>query len=295
MRDAHQTTRLSQRIAERPDQPNPPQEPQPRASTDSREDDPRRSDTRIFKHRPLRDFTIVSNSIAQSRLSLAAKGLMLYFLSLPDTWEIVMPNVQKAVGIGRTALRTIFKELQEAGHMRFIPTHWDNGKMVGNRWHVYADPMENPSLEVGGQPVRNQPVFIKKEDKETIKDTEKERVSVPSLRSETTTKSLSINDSNPQNSSGPAKPEKKEKSASVAPRPPAPRLRLIPPTREAFDAYIEENCPHLYDKGINSFDQLQEDNWHEWKRGRWNPINYWQAWVDGTERTVRNSTFGENR
>lgn len=294
MRDAQSTPRLSQRIAAALGQPNPKPRPQHPAAMANSVAGPVRSDTRIFKHRPLQDFTIVSNSIAQSKLSLAAKGLMLYFLSLPDTWEIVMPNVQKAAGIGRTALRTIFKELQESGHMRFVPTHWENGKMIGNRWFVYADPMENPSLEVGGRPVRNQPLFIKKEDKETEKEKKKsepERVSVPSLRSETPTEPFPINDSNPQNDSGAPQAKKVIKSVLRKwDRPAIPPKTRYAPSKEDFDAYVSENCPtieHL-GKGDFEFEKMEANNWHRWNKRtqQWESINWWKKYLDGLEARI---------
>lgn len=269
-------------------------QPQPE-KTAKREEDPERSSTRIFKHRPLQDYTIVANSIAQSEtLSLGAKGLMLYFLSLPDTWDIVMPNVQKAVGVGRTALRTLFRELETHGHMSLTPARrLKDGTLIGNRWHVYADPSENPTPEVIRPPVgRKASVYKGNIDKGNIQKEEKERVSPTSLRSEVLTmEGEPIKSSNPQNNSEPPKAEqKKDKTRVSVPLPPRPRQI---PDREEFDAYIAESCPTVEELNPDIYNEYLKNNWHIWsKRSKtWEAIFNWRKALDGREdRLERNRT-----
>lgn len=265
---------------------------QPQEKTEKREDGLERPDTRIFKSRPLQNYTIVANSLAQSEtLSLGAKGLMLYLLSLPDVWEITMPNVQKAVGVGRAALRTLFRELESHGHMYLSPAkRLQDGTLIGNRWYVYADPKDNPTPEVIRPPVgRIASVYKGNTDKEIPDKKGEERVSVPSLRSETTTEPFSTNDSNLQNNSGAPQAKKVVKSVfRKQDRPDVPPKTRYAPSKEDFDAYVAENCPLIENFEKGEFDKKEAVNWHRWNKRtqQWEPINWWKKYLDGLENRI---------
>lgn len=91
----------------------------------------------IYKADPLKDYTRMHNSIAQSTtLSLAAKGMLLYLLSLPENWQIVASQVEKACGIGKQARRSIFSELEPHGYIKIVDFPRDNGRLSGKQWVV---------------------------------------------------------------------------------------------------------------------------------------------------------------
>lgn len=69
------------------------------------------------------DFTIVPNKTINDKLSWAARGMLLYLCSKPETWDVCMEDlVRQTTGSakrsGRDAVRSIMKELIECGYMR---------------------------------------------------------------------------------------------------------------------------------------------------------------------------------
>ena len=69
------------------------------------------------------DFTIVPNKAIKDKLSWAARGMLLYLCSKPETWDVCMEDLIKqttgsAKRSGRDAVRSIMKELIECGYMR---------------------------------------------------------------------------------------------------------------------------------------------------------------------------------
>jgi hypothetical protein len=71
----------------------------------------------IIRHKHKGRFAIVPNGIFHDpRLSLGAKGLLAFLLSLPPGWEIRHDQLQRKLGIGRKLLDKLFKELIAAGY-----------------------------------------------------------------------------------------------------------------------------------------------------------------------------------
>lgn len=65
-----------------------------------------------------RKYVSISNSLAQNNaLSLKARGLMLYLLSLPNDWEVRVTHLIKTLGEGRNSILEILKELKVAGYI----------------------------------------------------------------------------------------------------------------------------------------------------------------------------------
>jgi hypothetical protein len=72
----------------------------------------------IYKEKVESNFAIIPNETAQDKnLSMAAKGLMLYFLSLPDNWVILITEIKKHFPDGLRAIRTAMKELEKTGYV----------------------------------------------------------------------------------------------------------------------------------------------------------------------------------
>jgi hypothetical protein len=72
----------------------------------------------IVRHKHKGKFVIVPNGIFHdSRLSLAAKGLLAYLLSLPPDWEVRHDQLRRRLGIGRKLLDRAFTELINAGYV----------------------------------------------------------------------------------------------------------------------------------------------------------------------------------
>lgn len=77
------------------------------------------AETKFIKAKKEKNYTIIDNTfIRDIRLSWKAKGLMTYFLSLPDDWEIHLSEVEKHATDGRDSLRSAIKELKKCGYLK---------------------------------------------------------------------------------------------------------------------------------------------------------------------------------
>jgi hypothetical protein len=71
----------------------------------------------IIRHKHKGRFSIVPNGIFHDpSLSLRAKGLLAYLLSLPPDWEVRHDQLQRKLRIGRKILEAAFRELIVAGY-----------------------------------------------------------------------------------------------------------------------------------------------------------------------------------
>lgn len=102
---------------------------------------------RIQRHE--RDFLTVSNATVQDeRLTWAARGLLVYLLSLPPDWEIRVSHLQKQGGAGRDVVRRLLRELQEHGYAsgvgRESQDRGERGRFGPTEIRVYESPSLNP-------------------------------------------------------------------------------------------------------------------------------------------------------
>jgi hypothetical protein len=75
----------------------------------------------IKRRRAGDNFTILSNEfLRDENLSLKAKGLLAYILSLPDNWIIYFEEVANHHRDGVSAVKTAWKELEQNGYARTI-------------------------------------------------------------------------------------------------------------------------------------------------------------------------------
>ena len=74
------------------------------------------------------NFTPISNSLIQNQtLSLEARGLVIFILSLPETWVIYKGQVQTALNMNKTKFNRVWKECIDAGYIKVIKERVDNG------------------------------------------------------------------------------------------------------------------------------------------------------------------------
>ena len=72
----------------------------------------------IKKKEHKNNYTCISNEILQRKdLSLQAKGLLVYLLSLPEDWEVHKTEIWKHCKNGRDSVFRAWKELQEHGYI----------------------------------------------------------------------------------------------------------------------------------------------------------------------------------
>jgi len=107
---------------------------------------------RLSIHRgpvPKSNFTILSNDAFNAPLKADALGVWLHLLSKPEDWSIVPKVVQKHFGIGRDALRRIFRELEDHGVMVRQPKRGEDGRVTGWEWQVYEVPQPKDGISGG--------------------------------------------------------------------------------------------------------------------------------------------------
>lgn len=91
-----------------------------------------------------KSFTVITNKLAQDNsLSLRARGLMLYLLSLPDDWKIHIWHLVKIMKEGREAITTTIQELKEAKYIH----HHKMGFKDGWQYFVFEAPTQEDAFK----------------------------------------------------------------------------------------------------------------------------------------------------
>lgn len=116
-----------------------------------------------------RQFTVVCNETADdNRLSLRARGLMLWLLSKPDGWKINARLITTIVPEGRDAILTALKELETFGYLRHEKVQMPGGQWVTQTF-LYESPgtgnQEPVNQDPGNQDLRDLVIKEKKENK----------------------------------------------------------------------------------------------------------------------------------
>ncbi len=83
---------------------------------------------------------ILRRSIQNPNLSLKAKGLLAYILSLPDDWQLRVGELPKHFTDGRFAIRAAMKELKETGYVKGRPVRNKENAFCGYEFIVFEDP-----------------------------------------------------------------------------------------------------------------------------------------------------------
>jgi hypothetical protein len=90
-----------------------------------------------------KNYTVIQNSLAQNnKLSLKAKGLMLYLLSLPDDWEVKVKHLVKVLSEGRDSILNTIKELRNEKYIHYL-------KLNFSKWSYFVseEPIEEEELK----------------------------------------------------------------------------------------------------------------------------------------------------
>ena len=93
------------------------------------------------------NFTIIGNTgLKDKRLTLKAKGLLAYMLSLPDDWTFYETELTKHSKDGRDAIRSALRELEGAGYLVRNQEREDSGKFGQKEWKVWDEPLTDKPL-----------------------------------------------------------------------------------------------------------------------------------------------------
>ena len=92
---------------------------------------------RVIKNK---NYTTISNQLFKNKgISLKAKGLMGYLLSLPSDWNLSINGIVACSKEGRRAIGNTIKELISAGYIERIQIR-DKGKFIGYDYFVFEQP-----------------------------------------------------------------------------------------------------------------------------------------------------------
>lgn len=99
----------------------------------------------IHKSAHERDFLILDNAILRSqKLSLKAKGLLAFCLSLPEDWVFSIQGLVYYTKEGVDSVRATVKELEAAGYIQRRRKRAD-GRYTGMDYEIFESPqLENP-------------------------------------------------------------------------------------------------------------------------------------------------------
>lgn len=96
------------------------------------------------------DFVTVHKAfVFDNKLSAKAKGILLYFLSRPDNWQIYTSEVVKHMNDGQKSINSGIQELIKSKYVHRIQKRTDNGVFNGYEYLVYEKPTEMPFSENG--------------------------------------------------------------------------------------------------------------------------------------------------
>lgn len=101
------------------------------------------------------NYTVMSNHHLQDkRLSLKAKGLLSYMLSLPDDWDYSLKGLTVGCKDGLDSVRTAILELEEHGYVRRQKVRNAKGQIIDYDYQVYESPVEDAPAVPGkeGEP-----------------------------------------------------------------------------------------------------------------------------------------------
>ena len=97
----------------------------------------------INKGRHESDFTTVYNQTARdTNLSLQARGLLLYMLSLPGNWKVYRKQLAADNNINEKTVQKYMNELKENGYAEYIQTR-KNGRLTGGEYYIYPIPQKH--------------------------------------------------------------------------------------------------------------------------------------------------------
>lgn len=96
----------------------------------------------VFKIEKTNNYTVMSNyHLRDKKLSLKAKGLLSFMLSLPDDWDYSLNGLVSVSKESKKAIRSILNELKENGYLVMEQTRGKKGQYKYN-YIIYEVPQE---------------------------------------------------------------------------------------------------------------------------------------------------------
>ena len=95
----------------------------------------------VFRVEKTKDFTVMSNHhLRNKELSLKAKGLLSFMLSLPDNWDYTQKGLTYFFRDGEDAISTALKELEKEGYLTRQRIRLSNGRLGSVEYEIHELP-----------------------------------------------------------------------------------------------------------------------------------------------------------
>ncbi len=131
----------------------------------------------VFKVEKKKNYTIMSNHHLQNKnLSLKAKGLLSYMLSLPDDWDYSLAGLESNLKESKTSLRNTLTELKENGYLiitKLYPNQTES-KKIEYIYNIYEEPHLEPGIQK--QDTENQYLDFQHLENDTQLNTNKQSI-----------------------------------------------------------------------------------------------------------------------
>lgn len=104
----------------------------------------------VFKVEKTKNFTIMSNHHLQNKnLSLKAKGLLSYMLSLPSDWDYSLAGLVANSKESKTSIRNTLNELKENHYLSIIKLYPNQteSKKIEYVYNIFEEPHLEPSIQ----------------------------------------------------------------------------------------------------------------------------------------------------
>lgn len=116
----------------------------------------------VFRVEKTNNYTVMSNyHLRDKNLSLKAKGLLSFMLSLPEDWDYSLNGLNAVLKENETAIKTALEELKEKQYLiitKLLPNQTES-KKIEYIYSIYEQPIGNQGVENLGvefQGVENQ-------------------------------------------------------------------------------------------------------------------------------------------
>ena len=127
----------------------------------------------VFRVEKNSNYTIMSNyHLRDQNLSLKAKGLLSYMLSLPEDWDYSLSGLCAICKEQECAIKSTLKELKEHGYVKVEKIRGEKGFFEYN-YFIYELPLE-PTKEINHPGSENPPVDVPKVDNQGQINTNKQ-------------------------------------------------------------------------------------------------------------------------
>lgn len=103
----------------------------------------------IYRSEKNKDYVVMSNVFLKRKdLSIKAKGLLAYMLSLPDDWKFTIGGLTSQLKECKSSVAAMLKELEQNGYLRRRYTRTTGGRISETVYEIFEEPVsDNPTFD----------------------------------------------------------------------------------------------------------------------------------------------------